>query len=422
MRLATLSDRENFNHMRWRNTETPTFSGSDGRADGSPDVAETFEAIDRDGNVAVAIIKAVDGTISMEIDGEAVPSLDAVTSTELGYLDGVTSSIQTQLNSITNNGLVSSAEFLFVNGVTSAIQTQLDAITTPSGAGAAAGTGNVATEGSMATAHKTTLTLTNVAVTMTDEAGQIAWGGLKLYDFPAGVIDLSALANLAVTSTSTQIETATVTAAAGCTADGDLIVTITGSGLAGSPLDVTVPLTTAENTASLVAAEIRAALNATAAITALYTVGGATDKVLLTKALTASGPDATLNIDINADHGSTTATGITNEATSTDTTTGIIAAYDGDFSVGTVIAANDNALTSTEADIIASTAMPQAVAGATTAKGYSAASVRLDGTTTPKDLYLNFLIDDADQDIDASSATLVANGTIVIHWTNLGDY
>lgn len=407
--------------MRWRNTETPTFAGAAGSGT-KPAIAETFEALDRDGNVAVSIIKSVSGAVTMEINGELVPSLDAVTSTEFGYLSAVTSDIQAQFDSITNSGNVSSTEFGYLNGVTSAIQTQISAIATPTGAGAAAGSGNVATEASMATAHKTTLTLTNVAVTMADEAGQAAWGGLKLYDFPAGVIDLSALANLTVTSTSTQIETATVVAAAGCTGAGDLIVTVTGTGLAGSPLSVTVPLTTDENSAALVATEIKDALNGTAAITSLYTVGGTGANVTLTKALTGAGADAALNIDINADDPGTTATGITNADTSVDTTTGIVAAFDGDFAIGSAIAANDNALTSTEADIIASTTMPQAVAGATTAKGFSAAQVRLDGTATPKDLYLNFLIDDADQDIDAAAATLVVNGTITVHWTNLGDY
>lgn len=87
--------------MRWRNTSTPTLEGSAGTGLGSsskPAVVEQLDAVDDEGNIVASVIKAVDGTISMEIDGEAVPSLDAVTSTELGYLDGVTSAIQTQLD------------------------------------------------------------------------------------------------------------------------------------------------------------------------------------------------------------------------------------------------------------------------------------------------------------------------------------
>lgn len=83
--------------MRWKNTETPTFAGSAGSGS-APAVAETLEAVDKDGNVVVAITKSVAGAISMEINGEAVPSLDSVSSTELGYLDGVTGAIQTQLD------------------------------------------------------------------------------------------------------------------------------------------------------------------------------------------------------------------------------------------------------------------------------------------------------------------------------------
>lgn len=95
--------------------------------------------------------------------------------------------------------------------------------------------------------------------------------------------------------------------------------------------------------------------------------------------------------------------------------------WDGDFSVGTVAAAADATLTSTEANIVATTATPQAVAGATTAKGIAAATVRLDGTTTPVDLYLNVLVDDADQDVTTTPTNLIANGTITVTYANLGD-
>lgn len=71
-------------------------------------------------------------------------SIGTVSSTEIGYLDGVTSSVQTQLNSkaalagptftgtvvlpsTTSIGTVSSTELGYVDGVTSAIQTQIDA-------------------------------------------------------------------------------------------------------------------------------------------------------------------------------------------------------------------------------------------------------------------------------------------------------
>jgi len=54
-------------------------------------------------------------------------ALSAVSATELGYLDGVTSAVQTQLNAkqATVSG-VDSTEIGYLDGVTSAIQTQLN--------------------------------------------------------------------------------------------------------------------------------------------------------------------------------------------------------------------------------------------------------------------------------------------------------
>lgn len=55
--------------MRWRNTETPTYAGSDGTA-GAPDVAETFELLDRNNSAVLTVTKAVDGTVSLVQTGE----------------------------------------------------------------------------------------------------------------------------------------------------------------------------------------------------------------------------------------------------------------------------------------------------------------------------------------------------------------
>lgn len=102
---------------------------------------------------------------------------------------------------------------------------------------------------------------------------------------------------------------------------------------------------------------------------------------------------------------------------------GINADFDGDFGVGTVTASNNATLSSTEQNIIPTTATAQAVAGATTAVGLNAAAIApLDGTTTAVDMYLNFLIDDADQDITGGGASsLLISGTLTLTWINLGD-
>jgi hypothetical protein len=178
---------------------------------------------------------------------------------------------------------------------------------TSSGVGAASGTGVAATETGNGAVHKTVLTFTDVAIPLTDVAVTVAYGGLKVYDFPAGaLLFMGASANLAVTKSS-----------------------------------------------------------------------------------------AGVNDD-----------------------------WDGDFGLGTVTASNNATLSSTEQDLIPSTATPQAVAGATTATGESTSTEAckvFDGTATAKDAFLNFLVDDADQDVTGTACNLIINGTITLVWSNLGD-
>jgi len=87
-------------------------------------------------------------------------------------------------------------------------------------------------------------------------------------------------------------------------------------------------------------------------------------------------------------------------------------------SIGTVQTQTDNAtLTTTEADIVASTAATLtsdvgAMAGKTTALAV------LDGTSSAKSAYLNFAIPDADSSGDG---TLTVSGTITLIWVNSGD-
>jgi hypothetical protein len=61
----------------------------------------------------------------------AATALNAVTATEIGFVDGVTSAIQTQLNA--KQAIVSGVndtEIGYLDGVTSAIQTQINTVTT----------------------------------------------------------------------------------------------------------------------------------------------------------------------------------------------------------------------------------------------------------------------------------------------------
>jgi hypothetical protein len=101
--------------------------------------------------------------------------------------------------------------------------------------------------------------------------------------------------------------------------------------------------------------------------------------------------------------------------------TGVNATFNGDFSLGTATASNNATLSSTEADVIPSTATPAAVAGVTTAKGLSTANIVLDGTAAAKSLYLNFLVDDADQDVTTTPCNLLVTGTVTVLWSKVGD-
>jgi len=115
-----------------------------------------------------------------------------------------------------------------------------------------------------------------------------------------------------------QVETATIVAASGATTAGNLNVTVTSALVTGSPLLVPVALLLTDNTASLVATKVRAALTAAAAITAHYTVGGTGANYTLT-AIQKAANDSTLNLA----HANGTCVGITAAPTSTNTTAGV---------------------------------------------------------------------------------------------------
>ena len=94
----------------------------------------------------------------------------------------------------------------------------------------------------------------------------------------------------------------------------------------------------------------------------------------------------------------------------------------GDYSLGTTITA-DATLGTTDVDLLPSTAMTDPFVsgvGAATANALAAAA-QFDGTATAKDANLNIIIDDVDV-ADGASDVVLASGTVVITWTNLGDY
>ena len=112
-----------------------------------------------------------------------------------------------------------------------------------------------------------------------------------------------------------QVETAT--ASGTITASGNATVVVTGDDIVGSPLTVSVAVLNAD-TAATWAGKVRTALTATTAITSLYTVGGGSASITLTRILDRYN-DSTLNISL----ANGTCTGITAAPTSVQTTAGV---------------------------------------------------------------------------------------------------
>ncbi len=119
-------------------------------------------------------------------------------------------------------------------------------------------------------------------------------------------------------ASATQVETATIGTTNISTA-GNFDVIVTGAGITGSPLTISVPVALAD-TASLVGGKVRSALTATTAISSLYTISGSGTNIVLTKKVTTT-DDATLNVELFAV--SSTAVGSVNVASSADTTVGV---------------------------------------------------------------------------------------------------
>jgi phage tail sheath gpL-like len=128
-----------------------------------------------------------------------------------------------------------------------------------------------------------------------------------------------------------QVETAT--AAGTITASGNATITVTAAGMTGSPKAISVAVTNTD-TAATWAGKVRTALAADADVSALFTVGGTTTAISLTRKVNSRGVlpgnDATLNIAT----ANGTCTGITAAATSANTTAGVASdgayIYDGD--------------------------------------------------------------------------------------------
>lgn len=114
-----------------------------------------------------------------------------------------------------------------------------------------------------------------------------------------------------------QVETATVVAPGNITAAGWAKTVLTADGMTGSPI-TTQEWVALGDTAADVALALRNRMNLDARITAMFTVAGAGDDIVITRLVNAA-DDVTLNCTVEND----TCTGITDDLASTDTTPGV---------------------------------------------------------------------------------------------------
>ena len=174
----------------------------------------------------------------------------------------------------------------------------------------------------------------NETVTLTNTK-QVSFDAIIVGSGSDLVIDISDLDNTdstAWTAGTLQVETATVVAASGATSNGNLTVTVTATGMTGSPKAISVPLTTTAHTsAPPIATAIAAGLNADTAYAALFTATSSGANVITTRKVTntytlngTSVPIRPANITLNVAIAGVL--GITAALTSADTTAGVATA------------------------------------------------------------------------------------------------
>lgn len=128
-----------------------------------------------------------------------------------------------------------------------------------------------------------------------------------------------------------QVLTIGITAASGCTANGNLVVTMNGAHCGTSTI-VNVALTTAAHTtADLIATAIRAALNASA-LARYYTFGGSTNQIVVT-CIEVRANDATLALATSLTLGVTANTAVGVTAGVAPSVTGTVATVLGQFAM-----------------------------------------------------------------------------------------
>lgn len=134
---------------------------------------------------------------------------------------------------------------------------------------------------------------------------------------PVGVLSKAGVPTSGVFQVETAVVVGTITTA------GNATLTLTAAGMTGSPIALSVALAL-DDDAAAVAAKFRAALEANAVIAAYFTIGGEDADVVLTRRESRAN-DATMNLAYADD----TSDGLTEDATSDNTTAGVAGDYRG---------------------------------------------------------------------------------------------
>lgn len=186
----------------------------------------------------------------------------------------------------------------------------------------AAGAGDVEVIVTAAGMNNTPKTV-GVAVANNDTAAQVA-GKIRTALQADADIGHTDTGFFVVTGSDAQV---VLTAKAQAANDATMNISIdndTSSGLTPSPTSANTTAGALGDVATAVAAKVRAALAAHAVISAFFTVGGSTDKVILT-AKNAQANDTSMNIALDND----TSTGLTPAASSANTTAGVAGDFHG---------------------------------------------------------------------------------------------
>ena len=340
-----------------------------------------------------------------------------------------------------------------------------------------------ATEMSIGGLHHTRLTLTSHVTALADNAGVVAYGGSKIYDFPAGgILVLGALANLAVTKSSTGVNadwdgdfslgtatagntallvgtqqnilpsTSTPQASSGATTAKGLSITAGGGFTQRLSLqDFKLPATLLQLAASPGSSILGLTSGTHGSASPILTGNGANNnsksdsaRILFTvPPQYATGSTVTVRVRCKVSAAAATAqtidvlafrsdlaAGVSSDlcTTAAQTITTSYANYDFTLTPSAMAAGDviDLLVTLLANDTSGTGTITGTISNVEVIYGESqlqlGGSRVFDGTSVATDLYLNYKVDDADHDVGGTACNLLSTGTIDLFWTPLGDY